>query len=87
MMNIFLETLKHLPTTGVEAAADNKLRKMMFDYNINEQGDYSAAAAVLSGMRMDDEKDSVYYFSAAEKCDVYVQIAECFLEEEYFFLF
>lgn len=69
MMNIFLETLKHLPTTPVEGAADNKLRQMIFEYNINEQGDYATAAAVLSGMRMDDEKDSVYYFSAADKCD------------------
>jgi len=82
MMNIFLETLKHLPTTPVEGAADNKLRQMIFEYNINEQGDYATAAAVLSGMRMDDEKDSVYYFSAADKCDVYVRIAECFLEED-----
>jgi hypothetical protein len=69
MMNVFLETLKHLPTTPVDGAADNKVRQMIFEYNINEQGDYSAAAAVLSGMRMDDDKDSVYYFSAADKCD------------------
>jgi hypothetical protein len=69
MMNVFLETLKHLPTTPVDGAADNKVRQMIFEYNINEQGDYSAAAAVLSGMRMEDDKDSVYYFSAADKCD------------------
>ncbi|OEU09570.1 hypothetical protein FRACYDRAFT_271387 [Fragilariopsis cylindrus CCMP1102] len=82
MMNVFLETLKHLPTTPVDGAADNKVRQQIFEYNINEQGDYSAAAAVLSGMRMDDDKGSVYYFSAADKCDVYVRIAECFLEED-----
>lgn len=82
MMNVFLETLKHLPTTPVDGAADNKVRQMIFEYNINEQGDYSAAAAVLSGMRMEDDKDSVYYFSAADKCDVYVRKAECFLEED-----
>lgn len=69
MMNVFLETLKHLPTTPVDGAADNKVRQQIFEYNINEQGDYSAAAAVLSGMRMDDDKGSVYYFSAADKCD------------------
>mmetsp|Transcript_254 Transcript_254/g.639 ORF Transcript_254/g.639 Transcript_254/m.639 type:complete len:280 (-) Transcript_254:1662-2501(-) len=33
-------------------------------------------------MRMDDDKDSIYYFGAADKCDVYVKIAECFLEED-----
>jgi len=82
MMNVFLETLKHLPTTPVEGASDNKLRQMIFDYSISEQGDYSTAADVLSGMRMEDDKDSIYYFSAAEKCDVYVRIAECFLEED-----
>lgn len=82
MMNIFLETLKHLPASPVEGAADNRLRQMMFDYYVNEEGDYSAAASVLSGMRMDGEAGSVYYFSAAEKCDAYVKIAECFLEED-----
>ena len=69
MMNVFLETLKHLPASPVEGAADNRLRQMMFEYYVNEEGDYSAAANVLSGMRMDGDKDSVYYFSAAEKCD------------------
>mmetsp|Transcript_24846 Transcript_24846/g.40644 ORF Transcript_24846/g.40644 Transcript_24846/m.40644 type:complete len:280 (+) Transcript_24846:2-841(+) len=33
-------------------------------------------------MRMEDDQSSVYYFSPAEKCDVYVKIAECFLEED-----
>ena len=69
MMNVFLETLKHLPTTPVEGGADNELRQMIFEYNVNERGDYSAAAMVLSGMRMDDDTDSVYYFSADKKCD------------------
>jgi len=82
MMNVFLETLKHLPATPVEGASDNRLRQMIFDYNVNEEGDYSAAANVLSGMRMNDDNDSVYFFTAAQKCDVYVKIAECFLEED-----
>ena len=69
MMNVFLETLPHLPTTPVEGAADNKLRQMIFDYKINEQSDFAAAARVLSGMRMEDDKTSIYYFSPAEKCD------------------
>jgi hypothetical protein len=69
MMNVFLETLKHLPASPVEGGADNQLRQMIFDYYVNEEGDYSAAANVLSGMRMDGEQGSVYYFNAAEKCD------------------
>lgn len=82
MMTVFLETLKHLPTTPVDGASDNKLRQMIFEHSINEDGDFSAAAAVLSGMRMDDEKDSIYYFEKADRADVYVKIAECFLEED-----
>mmetsp|Transcript_23164 Transcript_23164/g.54770 ORF Transcript_23164/g.54770 Transcript_23164/m.54770 type:complete len:402 (-) Transcript_23164:173-1378(-) len=82
MLKIFLECLKHLPATPVEDAADNRLRRMIFDYYVNEEGDYSEAARILSGMRMDGDKGSVYYFTAAEKCDVYVKIAECFLEED-----
>lgn len=82
MLNVFLKTLKHLPATPVEDAADNRLRQMIFDYYVNEEGDYSAAASILSGMRMDGEEGSVYHFSAAAKCDVYVKIAECFLEED-----
>ena len=49
MMNVMLEALNHLPTT-VEGAADNKLRQMIFEYKVNEEGDYSAAAKVLAGM-------------------------------------
>jgi COP9 signalosome complex subunit 4 len=69
IMNVFLETLSHLPTTPVEGAADNRLRQMIFDYKVNEEGDYAAAARVLSGMRMEDDQNSVYYFSPSEKCD------------------
>lgn len=69
MMDIFLTVLGHLPTTPVENAADNTLRQMIFDRKVNEDGDYSAAARVLSGMRMEDEPGSVYYFTPAEKCD------------------
>jgi hypothetical protein len=69
MMAIFLETLAHLPTTPVEGAADNKMRQLIFDYKVNEVGDYAAAARVLSGMRMEDDPQSVYYFTPAEKCE------------------
>ena len=68
MMHVLLETLGHLPST-VDGAADNKLRQMIFDYKVNEDGDYSAAARVLAGMRMEDDPNSVYYTTPAEKCD------------------
>jgi COP9 signalosome complex subunit 4 len=81
MMHVMHEALGHLPST-VDGAADNKLRQLIFDYKVNEDGDYSAAARVLAGMRMEDSQDSVYYMKPEEKCDIYVKIAECFLEEE-----
>jgi COP9 signalosome complex subunit 4 len=81
MMQVMLEALAHLPST-VDGAADNTLRQMIFDYKVNEEADYSAAAKVLSGMRMEDDEASVYYTNPADKCDVYVKIAECFLEED-----
>ena len=68
MMNVILETLGHLPST-VDGAADNKLRQMVFDYKVNEDGDYAAAARVLAGMRFEDDPNSVYFTSAADKCD------------------
>lgn len=81
MMSIFLETLNHLPTTPVDGAADNKLRQSIFDYKVNEEGDYAAAARVLSGMRMEDDQQSVYYFTPADKCEgtVLVCSVSCWL--------
>lgn len=68
MLNVFMEALGHLPTT-VEGAADNKLRQLLFDYKVNEEGEYAAAARILAGMRMEDDPNSVYYTKPAEKCD------------------
>jgi COP9 signalosome complex subunit 4 len=80
-MGAFEVALPQLPAT-VENAADSKLRQMMFDYKVNEEEDYSGAARILGGMRMETTPESVYYLSPAEMCDVYVKIAECFLEED-----
>lgn len=96
-------TLGHLPPV-VEKAMDNQLRQMLFQYLVDEEEDYRAAAMVLAGMRMetnendlnndDNDEDgngnsnssnndkSVYYTSNADRTDVYVKIAECFLNEE-----
>ncbi|CAJ1961043.1 unnamed protein product [Cylindrotheca closterium] len=81
MMNVMLETLKHLPST-VDGAADNKLRQMIFDYKVNEEGEYAEAARILAGTRMEDNDQSVYYMTPQDRCDVFVKIAECFLEED-----
>lgn len=80
-MRAMTVALGHLPPT-VENAADNTLRQMMFEYKVNEEDDYRGAAGVLAGLRMDDVDNSVYYMSPADRCDVYVKIAECYLEED-----
>jgi len=81
IMQVMTEVLKMLPST-VEGAADNKIRQMLFDYMVNEQGQYSVAARILAGMRMEDDPNSVYFTKPSDKCDVYVKIAECFLEDD-----
>lgn len=81
MMNVMLETLKHLPST-VDKAADNKLRQMIFDYKVNEEGEYAEAARILAGTRMEDNEQSAYYMKPEARCDIFVKIAECFLEED-----
>eukprot|EP00934_Nitzschia_sp_Nitz4_P008093 Nitzschia sp. Nitz4//scaffold121_size67750//58019//59379//NITZ4_006075-RA/size67750-augustus-gene-0.132-mRNA-1//-1//CDS//3329534372//8083//frame0 len=81
MMRVLIDVLSHLPTT-VDEAADSQLRRLIFDYKVQQEGDYAGAARVLADIRMEDDKTSVYYTAPAEKCDVYVKIAECFLEED-----
>lgn len=80
---------------------DNQLRKMLFQYLVDKEEDYRAAALVLAGMRMETNQNenhedgnedgdgnnnsndrSVYYTSNADRTDVYVKIAECYLNEE-----
>jgi hypothetical protein len=68
MMHVMTETLGHLPST-VEGAADNKLRQLIFEHKVNEDADYSAAARVLAGTRMEDDPSSVYYMTPDAKCD------------------
>lgn len=67
----------------MEGAADNILRQRIFDYKVNEEEDYSTAARILSGLRMEaNDVSSVYYMSPIERCDVFVKVAECYLEED-----
>lgn len=72
--------LSNLPPV-VEGGADNALRHKMFEFKV-ERGDYAAAARVLSGMKMDDNANSVYYAKPVDRCDVFVKVAECYLEED-----
>ena len=89
---IIHKILSNLPQT-VENALDNTLRHYLFTYLIEEDDDYRNAAIVLSGMRMttnsnnndngnNSNNNNVYHTSYADKTDVYVKIAECFLHEE-----
>jgi hypothetical protein len=68
MMGVMTTVLGHLPST-VEGAADNILRQKLFDYKVHQEEDFSGAARILAGMRMDDDPSSVYCTSPAEKCD------------------
>lgn len=81
MMTVITTTLGHLPPT-VDGAADNVLRQRIFDYKVNEEEDYSTAAQILSGVRMETNEGSVYYMTPIERCDVFVKVAECYLEED-----
>ena len=79
--DVIRATLGHLPPS-VEGAMDNTLRKMNFEYLVDE-GDYHNAAVILAGTRMEEsDKKSVYYMTPAARCDVYVKIAESYLEED-----
>jgi COP9 signalosome complex subunit 4 len=80
-MGAMTAALGHLPP-AVENAADNVLRQRLFDYKVGEEEDYSGAARVLGGLRMDGAEGGAYWRSAADRCDVYVKIAECYLEED-----
>ena len=81
MMEVIQTTLNHLPPS-VENAADNILRQKIFDYKVNEEEDYSTAARFLSGLKMEEDEESVYYMPAIDRCDVFVKVAECYLEED-----
>lgn len=77
-MNAVEAALSHGPST-IDGGADNILRNLVFEFKVGQE-DFSGAARVLAGLKLEDEQGSVYYASAAEKCDVYVKIAECHLE-------
>ena len=69
---------------GYRGAVDNVVRKVMFQH-LTQLGDFLAAARIYSTMRMGPSGDDEVVegdFTAAEKCDIFVSIAECFLAED-----
>ena len=72
--------LRHLPII-VKDAVDNKIRRLLFDYLI-QVNQFEHAARVLGTLRMNDEVGNPYYNTPSEKCDVYVQMAECYLMDD-----
>jgi COP9 signalosome complex subunit 4 len=78
---VMVAALGHLPASGVEGAADTRLRQVLFDRKL-EMGEYADAARILGGTRMDAEPSSPYYMPPEDRADIYVKIAECFLEED-----
>ena len=81
-MSVISTTLNHLPPS-VEGAADSVLRHKIFEYMVNDVGDYGTAARFLSGLRMEEsDEGSAYYLPPVERCDVFVKVAECYLEED-----
>lgn len=80
LVEVMTTALGHLPSV-VPNASDNKMRFMLFEFQVKEC-DYASAARVLGGMRMEEDANNVYCMDPAERCDVFVKIAECFLSED-----
>ena len=92
IVSVISTTLAHLPPAGVEGGADNALRQLLFDHYC-ESGEYGTAAKYLAGLRMlsggddgttndNNNTTSPYYMTPFQRVDVFVKVAECYLEED-----
>jgi len=93
IVSVISTTLAHLPPAGVEGGADNTLRQLLFDHYC-ESGEYGTAAKYLAGLRMlsggddgsttndNNNTTSPYYMTPFQRVDVFVKVAECYLEED-----
>lgn len=92
IVSVISTTLAHLPPAGVEGGADNALRQLLFDHYC-ELGEYGTAAKYLAGLRMlsggddgttndNNNTTSPYYMTPFQRVDVFVKVAECYLEED-----
>jgi COP9 signalosome complex subunit 4 len=81
-LNVMKITLSHLPPS-LPNAQDNIFRLKIFDHLVDAVQDFHSAANILAGYRMEDDNEgSPYYAPPAQKTDIYVKIAECFLAED-----
>jgi len=79
VMNVLLHNLP----PKVPDAADSTLRQRLYDaLTTSSDPDYTGAARYLSGMRMSDDPESIYYVAPVQKAELYVQMAECFLADD-----
>ena len=78
-----------ISSESYRSAADNALRKIMF-VHFTQVGEFLQAASIYSSTRMggadthDENGGNLIQgdFSAAEKCDIFVSIAECYIAED-----
>mmetsp|Transcript_8407 Transcript_8407/g.15869 ORF Transcript_8407/g.15869 Transcript_8407/m.15869 type:complete len:421 (-) Transcript_8407:85-1347(-) len=79
-LQIFKTALSNLPSF-IENAGDNKLREALFEHLV-ELEEYREAANFLAGYRFVDDESSPYYSTPDIQTDIYVKVAECFLNED-----
>ncbi|GMH95693.1 hypothetical protein TrVE_jg5780 [Triparma verrucosa] len=79
-----LSALSNLASSSNLSGLDNTLRRKIFSFYI-ETSDLTSAGNALGSLRIDNyigDPSDPYSFTPAEACDVYIQVAECFLEED-----
>jgi COP9 signalosome complex subunit 4 len=79
-LQVIKTALSNLPSFR-ENAGDNKLREALFEHRV-EVEEYREAANILAGYRFDDDESSPYYSTPDIQTDIYVKVAECFLNED-----
>jgi 26S proteasome regulatory complex component len=79
-LQVFKTALSNLPSF-IENGGDNKLREAIFEHLV-ELDEYREAANILAGYRFDDDENSPYYSTPDIQTDIYVKVAECFLNED-----
>jgi COP9 signalosome complex subunit 4 len=88
LIPILQSMLGHLPSV-VPHAADTTLRQVLFQYltqpdnDNDEDPDYTLAAQILGGTRMETiDTDHVYYMDPVARTELHVQTAEAFLADD-----
>ena len=79
-----LSALSSLSSSSNLSGLDNALRRKIFSFYISTS-DLTSAGNALGSLRIDNyigDPSDPYSFTPPEACDVYIQVAECFLEED-----